>query len=284
MTWERWQSKTTGLAVSLKSGAVFNPRSYCHDLDIGEVGVYLSKPPVCLLNMDPLVQFTGYPIAWDISASRSATGSIDTFTIDWGGETDLGNISNAPWSGAKSGLVSYPNIGEYIVTAYVTDLLGKNSKEVELTVEIVAPIERVYIATTDAGLFLMDNGDEPAQVAWFSDNQLKGRGVRLDPATRDLPADQQWVWFIHADGLSNSQDGGASWTHTDKDDLGQPVNLAGDAPAPQSSDLDQIGLWFDAHDPRRLYLLRTTTAPNKRAWLYVSDDYGQTWSNYQVNI
>ncbi|GIK36574.1 MAG: hypothetical protein BroJett011_04070 [Chloroflexota bacterium] len=281
-TWDRFKEPTTGLEVSLQSGRVFNPRSYCDDPDIGPVGVYISKEPVCKLLLDPVIQFLGEPIAWDISQSRSATGTISTYTIDWGGATDIGNITGAAWSGAKTGNVVYDDLGTYTMTAYVTDLLSKRSKEVEITVEIVEPVERIYIATSDTGVYLMDNGATPAASnTGLSGDQLLGRAIRLDPATAELPAEQQQLIFVTADGLSLSQDGGANWSNTSKATLGTPANTAADDPAPATADLDQIDLCFDPQDSRRVYLLRTTTSP-KRAWLYKSDDYGETWSNTQV--
>ena len=75
-------------------------------------------------------------------------------------------------------------------------------------------------------------------------------------------------------------DGANSWQALSKADLGAPANDAGDNPAPDTQDLDQIDLCFDPQDQQRVYLLRTTAT---RTWLYYTDDYGATWANEQVS-
>lgn len=277
--WDRYKNdNSTGLEVELYSGKVWTARAYCDDSSAS--GIYSNKAPVCKLSLTPSTQYTGQAIAWDISDSMSATSTIDVFYIDWGGATDIGNISNADWqTDPLSGSVVYDDPGEYTVEAYVVDLL-ETSQHVFITVEIVDPVERVYIGTTDAGVFISDNGSTPAASnTGLSGDDLKLRAIRLNPNTADLPAAQQHVWLATKTGLAYSTDGGANWTKITEATLGNPVNTAADDPAPVTADLDQIDLCFDPQDERRIYLLRTTAT---RAWLYKSDDYGATWSNTQV--
>jgi hypothetical protein len=251
---------------------------------MGTPAIYTTKPPVCHLSLIPRIQFLGQAIAWDISNSRSATSTISTYTIDWGGATDIGDISGAAWAGAKTGDVVYDAAGVYTVEAFVTDLLSTPSQHVFITVEVVVPVERVYIATPAGGMFISDNGGTPtASNTGLSGDQLKIRTARLHPAYADLTAAQQHIWLATKDGVSYSTTGGATWTNISKATLGAPDNSAGDDPAPATADLDQIDVAFDPQDSRRVYLMRATVSP-LRTWLYKSDDYGASWSNAQVSI
>lgn len=282
MTWERYNNnQVTGFESELWSGGKFTPRAFCDDLDAA--AIYATKPPVCKLKVNPRVQILGEAIAWDISQSRSATSTIATYTIDFGGG-GVSNISGASWSGSKTGSVTYDDVGIYTIEAYVTDLLGAGSNHVFIEVEIIEPTERLYIGTSDSGLFIMDNGSTPAASnSGLSGDDLKLRAVRLHPAYADLDADNQHVWLVTKTGLAHSTDGGATWTKISEVTLGTPANTAGDDPAPDADDPDNIDLAFDPQNPDRLYLLRTTGSP-LRAWLYKSDDYGTSWSNTQVIV
>ncbi len=283
MTWERYAGEDTGLEWRILKGRNFTPRFYCDDPTVGAaIAIYATKPPVCHLILIPRVQYLGQPIDWDISPSGSATSTINTYTINWGGATDDGNISGAAWSGAKTGDIIYNAVGTYAVEAYVTDVLSQQSQHVKMTVEVVEPVERVYIATPDAGVYVSDNGADPAASnTGLSGDQLKIRSLRLHPAYADLPAVQQHVWICTADGVSYSTNGGTAWSNISQATLGTPENAAGDSPAPATADLDQIDLAFDPDDPRTIYLLRTTAT---RAWRYMSTDYGATWTNEQVGV
>jgi hypothetical protein len=267
--------------VTSYTGAIFYPRSYCDDPSLGPVGIYIAKAPVCKLKMTPPVAFVSGSISWDISQSMSATGTISTYTIDFGGG-GVSNITGASWAGAKTGTIAYNATGTYTVDAFVTDLLSKESKHCKQTIEIVVPVERLYIGTTDLGVFVMNNGGTPAASnGGLSGNQLKLRAIRLNPYYKDLPAAQQHVWIATKDGVSYSTDGAATWTNISETILGTPVNDAADSPAPTAADLDNIDIAFDPQDSRRVYLLRTTTTP-ERTWLYLSTDYGASWSSAQV--
>lgn len=278
MTWERYTSQITGLELISYTGNVFTPRSYCDD-PLG--GVYVAKEPVCKLLMAPLVQFVSTNIAWDISQSSSATGTISTYTIAFGGG-GVSNITGAAWAGAKTGTVQYNATGAYTVTAYVTDTLSKQSKQVVQPILIVAKEQRVYIGTTDTGLFVMTPTAGPAASnTGLTGDNLKFRAAHLHPAYRALLPAQQHVWACTKSGVIYSTDGAATWNLITKATLGAPENDAGDNPAPGTNDLDQIDLCFDPQDARRVYVLRTTAT---RSWLYITTDYGITWTNTQVYI
>ena len=285
MSWERYTESPTGIEGEIFSGRIFRSRFYCDDPDIGTIGIYVAKHPVCHLQLAPRVQLLGQPVAWDIGESRSATSTILDFDIDWGGSTDIGNLSGELWaSDPLSGNVVYNATGVYTINGSVADLLGAESQHCISTVEIVEPDERVYIGTTDLGVFVSDNGSTPAASnTGLSGDQLKLRALRVHPAYADLASNQQHVWIATKDGASYSTDGGSNWSNISKATLGTPVNTAADSPAPASADLDQIDLAFDPQDSRRIYLLRVTTSP-ERAWLYMSDDYGVSWSNLQVGV
>lgn len=281
--WDRYKEPTTGLQLSSYTGDVFYPRSYCDDPDIGPVGVYISKEPVCKLKLTPVVQFPNVDIAWDISQSMSATGTIATFDIEWGGTTDIGDLAGQVWaSDPKTGDVQYTTVGTYTATAWVTDTLGKKSKRVRVTVTIVEKEQTVYIGTTDGGMFILTPTAAPAASnGSLSGNDLKFRALRLNPAYKSLPAGQRHLWAATAAGLAVSRDGGTTWSTISKATLGAPANDAGDDPAPATADLDQIDIAFDPLAPARVYVVRTTAT---RTWLYYSDDDGTTWSNEQVGV
>lgn len=286
MSWERYKTTKTGLEVRSLTGGVINPRSYCDDPTIGTIGIYITKGPVCKLKMTPVRQFPNTNIAWDISGSGSATGTIDTFDITWGGTTDIGNLSSQDWSSdPQTGNVQYTTVGTYTATATVTDLLGVTSEPCTVEIEIVDdfPDQRLYIGTTDAGVYYRDPGDSDvtASNTGLTGGDLLLRSLRINPAYSDLPLGQQHLWACNENGVIYTTDGGATWTEISEATLGTPTNTAGDSPAPSASDPDNIDLWFDPTDPDRVYVLRTTST---RTWLYWSDDYGDTWDNEQVVI
>lgn len=250
------------------------------------LGIYVGgKPPFVKLSLIPTTQYLGSAIAWDISDSGSSTSTIDTFDIDWGGATTEGDIVAGDWAlDPLTGNINYTTLGTYTVTASVTDLLGETSETVEITVEIVEPVERVYIATPDAGVFITDNGSDPAASnSGLSGDGLKLRNIRLNPHYADLPAAQQHVWACCKSGLAYSTDGGATWTLISKATLGDPTNAAADSPAPVTADLDQIDVCFDPQDSSRVYLLRITLTP-ERSWLYLSSNYGATWDSEGIGV
>jgi len=279
-TWDRYTDKITSFETRSYIGPAFYIRSFCDD---PSGTTYLSKPPVCKLSLSPSVQFASTNIAWDISNSRSATGTIDTFDIEWNGTTNIGDLSAQDWStDPTSGNVQYTGTGTYTATATVTDTLGKESSPAKVTVTIVTREQRVYIGTSDAGVFILTPTTGPtAANAGLTGDDLKLRTLRAHPAHADQQTERQHIWIATAAGLAYSVDGATTWTLIPAADLGTPENAAADDPAPATGDLDQIDLWFDPQDDRRVYVLRTTAT---RTWLYYTDDYGGTWSNEQVSV
>lgn len=284
-TWDRYKNRITGLELRSRTGSIFYPRSYCDDPTIGPVNIYVKKAPVCKLKVTPVTQFTSVAINWDISQSRSATSTIGTFDISFD-DGGAGDLSGQDWStDPKTGTKSYSSTGKYVITASVTDLIGTESEEVQVEVNIVqyVALQRCYVFTTDGGLFILTpSGGPTAANPGLTGNHTNMRAGHVHPAYADLPVAQQHLWAATQDGVAYTVDGAANWTPVSKATLGTPANDAGDSPAPATADLDQIDLAFDPQDPDRIYVTRTTISP-ERTWVYVSDDYGETWSNVQVS-
>lgn len=281
--WDRYKGKVTSLEVESWTGKAFYIRSFCDD-PLGSV--YVTKAPVCKLSLTPTTQFENTNIAWDISESDSATGTTDTFTITWGGTTDIGNLSAQSFGvDPESGNVQFTTEGTYTVTAYVVDTLGNRSKECEGEVEIVNDLgtdganDRLYIGTTDDGLWIRSLSSIANSNSGLSGTDLNFRSVRLHPAYKDLAITKRHLWACTPNGVEYSTDGGATWTNISEATLGTPENEAADGTPPTATDPDNIDLWFDPQDDQRVYLLRTTAT---RAWLYYTTDYGTTWSSEQV--
>ena len=284
MTWERYKSNITSFETETLIGKVFNIRSYCDDTS---GTTYITKGPVCKLIVTPSIQFTETNLAWDISNSVSATGTVDTYSINFGGPTDTGNISAASFAGAKTGNIQYTAPGTYTIVSSVVDTLAAKSKECKQEIRILQPntyiaTQRVYISTIDGGVFIL----QPGQIPFTSNSGLTGnhiniRAMRMHPNFKRLPASQQHLWCATQDGVALSTNGATTWTVVSEATLGTPTNTAGDAVAPTATDPDNIDIAFDPTDQRRVYLLRTTAT---RTWLYLTDDYGSTWSNTQIEL
>ena len=284
MAFERYKSNITSFEVESLVGKVFNIRSYCDDTT---GTTYETKAPACKLIMTPPVQFTDTNIAWDISNSVSATGTVDTYSIAFGGPTDTGDISAASWAGAKTGTIQYTAPGTYTVVSSVVDTLGAKSKECKQEVQIILAgtyinIQRVYISTIDGGVFILEPGLAPyASNSGLTGNHINVRSMHMHPVYKELPIDQHHIWIATEDGVAYSTDGAANWTIISEATLGTPENAAADGTPPTASDPDNIDIAFDPTDQRRVYLLRTTAT---RAWLYYTDDYGVTWNNEQISV
>jgi hypothetical protein len=282
-TWDRYTSPVTSLEVQSRIGAPFYIRSFCDD-PLGSV--YVSKAPVCKLSLDPITQFVDTNVAWDISASRSASGTIDHFDIDWDGATDIGDLSAQDWaSDPKSGNVQFTTAGTYLVEATVTDTLGNESRPQRITVEIIdddasqALEQTVYIGTTDGGLYILEPGGAPvASNNGLVGDDLKFRALRLHPAYRGLPAGRRHLWAATATGVAVSVDGGASWSLTDRATLGDPSGSPTSLP---TAYIDQIDLAFDPQDARHVLLFRTGTI---ESFLYETFDYGATWAGHFIEV
>jgi hypothetical protein len=289
-TWDRYKTPTTGFETIAQKGKNFRPRFFCDD---ATGVVYLTKAPVAKLKITPQVQFVNTNLAWDVSASRSATGTIDTFDLTFGGG-GAANLTGQDWSvDPLTGNIQYTTAGQYTATLTVTDTLGNRSQPATLTIDIVdiaSGIAKIYIATSDTGIFTYLPGGTPATAnTGLSGGDLNVNSGRLNPHFANLPVGQQHYWQCNDNGIAFSVDGCATYTKITKATLGNPTNTAGDGSPPDTDDLDEVAVAFDPISIRRVYCLRVTDATwnasfAPRAFLYWTNDYGVTWLSFGVGI
>ncbi len=279
-------SNTTGFEIKVEKGVRFAPRFYCGD---PSGGVFLTKAPVAVLIITPTVQFINTNLAWDVSNSVSATGTIDTYDLTFGGG-GASDLTGQSFAGAKTGNVQYTSTGTFTVTLIVTDTGGLVSQPAKQIVNIVdvQGISKVYIATDDTGIFTYLPGGTPATAnTGLSAGDLNVNDGRLNPSFSHLAVGQHHYWITNDNGLAFSVDGCATYTKITKATLGNPTNTAGDGSPPDTDDLDEIALAFDSQNIRRVYLLRLTNSTwnasfDPRAFLYFTDDYGTSWTSFGV--
>lgn len=284
-TWDRYKTNTTGFETVAQKGKNFRPRFFCDD---ASGGVYTTKAPVAKLKMTPTVQFINTNIAWDVSASRTQSGTIDTFDLTFGGG-GASNLTGQDWSvDPKTGNVQYTSVGQYTATLYVTDTLGNRSQAATQTIDIVDVVDgiaKVYIYTNDSGIFTYLPGGTPtAANTGLSGGDLNVSDGKLDPHYEGLAVDQHHYWITNDNGLAYSEDGCATYTKITKATLGDPTNTAGDVSPPDTDDLEEKQVCYDPQDLRRVYILRVTDPTwnasfDPRAFLYWTDDYGISWSS-----
>lgn len=242
--------------------------------------------------MSPIVQFINTNIAWDVSQSVSASGTIDTWDLNFGGG-GAANLSAQDWaSDPKTGNVQYTTVGTYTAALTMTDTGGNVSQAAKQTIQIVDTIgfAKAYIATGDTGLFVYSAGGSPATSnTGLSGDDLIFSAGRLHRFTDDFGNTKHHYWACTGNGLAYSVNGGATWTTISRATLGDPTNTAGDGSPPDTDDLDQAAIAFDPQDWRRVYCLRMTNAAwnaanDPRAFLYWTDDYGATWSSFGIGV
>lgn len=233
------------------------------------------------------MQFINTNIAWDISESDSATGTIDTFDLTFGGG-GASDLTAQDWSvDPKTGNVQYTTVGTYTVTLYVTDTGGNRSQAAKQRVDIVdvQGMSKVYISTSNTGIFTYLPGGSPATAnTGLSGGDLNVNDGKLNPHYKALAIGQHHYWLANDNGLAYSADGCATYTKITKATLGNPTNTAGDASPPTTTDLDEIQICYDPQDIRRVYVLRLTDSTwnasfDPRAYLYWSNDYGVSFSS-----
>ena len=290
MAWDRYKTNVTGFETVAQLGGNHQARFFCDDA-VG--GVYVTKAPVAKLKMTPQVQFVNTNIAWDVSASRTQSGTIDTFDLTFGGG-GASDLTGQDWDvDPLTGNVQYTTVGQFTATLTVTDTLGNRSQPATLTIDIVDianGIAKVYIATSDTGIFTYVPGGTPVTAnAGLSGGDLNVSMGRLNPNFANLPVAQQHYWFACDTGVIFSVDGAATWNKITKATLGDPTNTAGDGSPPDTDDLDEISIAFDPQDIRRVYVLRVTDPTwnasfDPRTFLYWSNDYGAAWFSFGVGI
>ena len=289
MAWDRYLNKETGLEIRAFIGKRFYPKFHCDD-PLG--GVYVTKAPVAVLKMTPIVQFINTNIAWDVSKSNSATGTINTFDLTFGGG-GASDLTGQLWASApKTGNVQYTTVGTYTATLKCTDTGGNVSQLAKIEINIVNTVGfgKAYIATSDTGLFTYLPGGTPAvSNTGLTGGNLNFASGRINPHFTHLGNAQHHYWACTDNGLVYSTDGGATWNAISAATLGNPTNTAGDASPPTTSDLDQVAVAFDPQDWQRVYCLRVTdstwNASNPpRAFLYWSDNYGVSWSSVGIGV
>lgn len=286
-TWDRYKTNVTGFETRALVGSNFTPRFYCDDATT----VYTTKAPVAHLKLTPIVQFINTNIAWDVQQSNSATGTIDTFdlTFGGGGATDL---TGQDWAvDPLTGNVQYTSTGIYTVTLYVTDTLGNRSQADKQTVFIVTQqgISRGYIATDDKALWIQSGATTTQKAGSLAGTDLQFTSGALNPHFVHLAVGNHHYWAATPVNLVYTVDGGETYSTITPATLGDPTNTAGDGSPPDTDDLDNIAVTFDPKDPRRIYLLRATDSTwnasfDPRVFLYWSDDYGAAWSSVGVGI
>ncbi len=286
--WDRYKTPTTGLEIIAQLGKNFNPRYYCDDTT---GTVYVTKNPVAVLKLTPTVQFINTNVAWDVSQSVSATGTIDTYDLTFGGG-GASDLLAQSFAGAKTGNVQYTSTGTFTVTLTVTDTGGLVSAPAKQIVNIVdiQGISKIYIATSDTGIFTYLPGGTPATAnTGLSGGDLNVNSGKLNPNFAHLAVGQHHYWMCNDNGIAFSVDGCASYTKITKATLGNPTNTAGDGSPPDTDDLDEIAIAFDPQDIRRVYLLRVTDSTwnasfDPRAFLYWTNDYGTSWTSFGIGV
>lgn len=280
MVWERYTSKQTGFQTRVSRGNIFRPMFWC-DCGTGMVPTYYAtKPPVAKLIMTPTVQFINTNIAWDVSNSEAPNGTVDTFTLKFGGATDIGDQTNIDFTvpANRTGNVQYTTLGTYQATLTVKDTTGAQSFEVSKTIFIVEANVATYLGTSSDGAFRqLPGGAFTQQNTGLTSNALNS--LTFNENTSGYPQSAQHVFATNANGIAISTDGASTWTETLKAALPDPANSAGDGTPPVTADLTELALMADPVDPNRLYLLRYTAT---RIWLFWSGDYGLTWNSVGI--
>lgn len=271
---DRYKALTTSFELKTVIGKRSFSRSYCDDVTGSQI--YTTKPPVAKLSLTPIPQAINTNLSWDVSQSGSATGTIDRFSLTFGGPTSTGDLLNQDWAiDPLTGVIQYTQLGDYVATLVVTDTLGVVSTPAQVNVAIVEfqNLQFAFIGTNDNGVYVLSPGN-PAAAINTGLTDLELRNMVLHPAYRNNTDKHLWVTSIS--GIAFTINSGTAWTEITNTTLGEPVDPEGAT----TSDLDNIGITFDLSDPDIIYLLRVF--PGTNSWMYKSTDYGETWTNTKI--
>lgn len=114
---------------------------------------------------------------------------------------------------------------------------------------------------------------------WYPVNSGLFGDELLTHAVQVAPWNHLEVWRVSRGGVHKSSNGGRSWT---KILLGNPTPACGYSPPIQETYLDCMDVGFDRFNIGTVYVLATTKAPPRRAWLYKTSDGGNSWVSIQI--
>jgi hypothetical protein len=144
----------------------------------------------------------------------------------------------------------------------------------------VIPISgAVYLGHKDAGVYRYSISSDTAVQR---NNGLTGTAqnvhdLKVDP--HSYGDGRRRLWLTSEAGVYKSEDDTQSWS---KVTLPNPINAAGDSPAPSVASLEWYSVEFDKVYSRVVYILAGTTSPC-RLWLYVTKDGGVTWTSIALH-
>lgn len=265
--------ETTILAGEMEVvlGPIVSPRFFC--CSAGNV-TGVEKEPVAVINITPSVICVNDSISYNGSASYDPDGTVTAYLWNFGDGT--------PTSTLASGTHQYTAAGTYTVTLKVTDgtgLQGSASAQVVVNESLVTDI---FLGHKSAGCHYQEfdscsGGTWESRNTGLTGNWLNIRDLKLNPFTKYGPVGTRHVWIATQAGVAMSEDDMVTWTLFTS--MPTPRNEKGDSTAPTVSDLDWYCIAFNPKYGNEVYVLAGTTT---RAWIYRTEDYGDSWDNWQV--
>lgn len=266
-----------------KLGPRFTPRFFCCD-DPNAMGLSAGKEPVAVIELDPNPCLVGDSVAFDGTASYDPDGSVASYAWTFPGGTPSSSTSD-------SGSVSWAAAGEYEVSLVVTDGTGLKSSPARRVVQVYEPQGEYYLATENGVYYTGDGGQNwTALNTGLSGDALKVKDIKVDPATRHLPAAYRVLWIATEAGVYVSPNGGGFWA--EKSPASVP-NTWSDSTAPAVGDLIfrrllfsgdtlfAIATWLNGSSEERSWLFYSIDTMNIRSAVWFEDyttPTGVTWS------